>query len=156
MKPDLLNVQLYFAPDHIVEVGKLSTDKGQSFFQFSQSFLAAPLPLSPFRLPLVPAMQAYDYRGGMETFGVFEDSLPDGWGRKMIDRHFRKQHGRLPTVLERLAAVGSNGSGALIYQPEQEFRDDQQALDLAQLAENAWDFDDDKIEARQPVASATR
>ena len=49
----------------------------------------APLPLSPIRLPVRPGVFAYDRKGGMETFGVFEDALPDGWGRRIVDARFR-------------------------------------------------------------------
>ena len=44
----------------------------------------------------------YDRSGNMETFGLFDDSLPDGWGRRIVDRMFMKREGRLPTVTERL------------------------------------------------------
>ena len=54
--------------------------------------------------------------------GIFNDSLPDGWGRLLIDRRAR-QLGIEPstlTPLDRLACVGSNGIGALCYAPATE------------------------------------
>lgn len=48
-------------------------------------------------------------------FGVFADSLPDGWGRLLVDRLMRR-NGFAPGVigsLERLAIVGTSGMGAL-------------------------------------------
>lgn len=51
---------------------------------------------------------------------MFEDSLPDGWGRLLLDRKMR-QHGLFPeklTPLDRLAHVGKQGMGALCYEPE--------------------------------------
>ena len=53
-------------------------------------------------------------------FGVFADSLPDGWGRLIFDRYL-KNKGLDPnklTVLQRLALVGNTGRGALEYQPD--------------------------------------
>ena len=52
-------------------------------------------------------------------FGVFADSLPDGWGRLLVDR-LMKKNGINPYdigSLERLAIVGASGMGALTYQP---------------------------------------
>jgi serine/threonine-protein kinase HipA len=52
-------------------------------------------------------------------FGVFDDSLPDGWGLLLMDRYLRAQ-GVDPfrlTVLQRLSLVGSGGRGALEYRP---------------------------------------
>ena len=67
-------------------------------------------------------------------YGVFNDSLPDGWGRLLLDRHMEK-HGvnrRQLTVLDRLAYVGQHGMGALIYEPardEGDVQDKPLALD---------------------------
>lgn len=55
--------------------------------------------------------------GGL--FGVFNDSLPDGWGRLLMDRFFSTQN--IPTyqvnLLDRLSLIGENGRGALVYKP---------------------------------------
>jgi hypothetical protein len=52
---------------------------------------------------------------------VFGDSLPDGWGRLLIDREFeRRGSGRTAIApVDRLAIVGTHGMGALIYRPEE-------------------------------------
>ena len=50
---------------------------------------------------------------------LFADSLPDGWGRLLVDR-LMKKNGINPYEigsLERLAIVGTSGMGALTYQP---------------------------------------
>jgi serine/threonine-protein kinase HipA len=52
--------------------------------------------------------------------GVFNDSLPDGWGRLLLDRTVEKhglRRGQL-NKLDRLAYVGQNGMGALSYEPD--------------------------------------
>src|SRR5690606_9581479 len=52
-------------------------------------------------------------------FGVFNDSLPDGWGRMLLDRTLLSK-GISPThitPLDRLAYVGTGGMGALTYKP---------------------------------------
>lgn len=53
-------------------------------------------------------------------FGVFNDSLPDGWGRLLLDRKLMSlslNPGDL-SPLDRLCYVGKSGMGALVYEPE--------------------------------------
>lgn len=152
MSLDRLFVSLAFAPDGRVPVGMLSQSGRDSLFQFDESFLASPLPLSPLRLPVRPGVQAYDGRGGMETFGVFEDALPDGWGRRIVDARFRKSHGRLPTLLERFASLGGDGMGALVFEPAEPLAAEAaEDFRLDALARNAWDFDGGRIEEVLPA-----
>ena len=153
MSLDRLAVSLAFGSEERVAVGMLSQSGRDSLFQFDDAFLAAPLPLSPFRLPARPGVHAYDGRGGMETFGVFEDALPDGWGRRIVDARFRKRHGRLPMLLERFASLGGDGMGALVFEPAEPAGPAAEAEDfrLDALARNAWDFDDERIEDVLPA-----
>ncbi len=54
-------------------------------------------------------------------FGVFNDSLPDGWGKLLIDKWLQSK-GVNPaelSVLDRLSLVGDSGMGALTYLPAQ-------------------------------------
>ena len=71
-------------------------------------------------------------------FGVFDDSMPDGWGRLLTDRMLR-QHGIDPYSvgpLARLSIVGHGGMGALEYEPASTIDDDLQSFpDLDSLAE---------------------
>ena len=60
-------------------------------------------------------------------------SLPDGWGRLLVDR-LMKKNGINPHEigsLERLAVVGNSGMGALTYQPviTMEKNHDEKSLD---------------------------
>jgi serine/threonine-protein kinase HipA len=96
---------------------------------------------APFRLPVKEGVNIFDWSGGMETFGMFEDSLPDGWGRRLVDVMFRKRNGRLPTVLERLSCVGSSGMGALVYEPEDSSAQQYTEFDLAAIASDAMNFE---------------
>ena len=116
-----LNVSLAFTPDESRSVGILSQNGRDSLFQFSETFLASPLPLSPLKLPVRPGVQVCTAGGGIETFGLFEDALPDGWGRRIIDSRFRKRHDRLPTLMERFASLGGDGMGALVFEPAEPF-----------------------------------
>ena len=77
---------------------------------------------------------------------MFEDSLPDGWGRRIVDVAFRRKYGRLPTVLERLSCVGMSGMGALAYEPAEETIPPPESFDLDALAADAMDFDAGRAE----------
>jgi serine/threonine-protein kinase HipA len=58
----------------------------------------------------------------MRLLGLFEDSLPDRWGTRIMTEWFRKhgvpEHAISP--LAQLGYVGSRGMGALSYEPAQE------------------------------------
>ena len=136
-----LEVAFRFHPGESVPVGVLSAVGRDTAFEYAASFLSSGLHPAPFRLPVKPGVRVYDRSGGMDTFGLFDDSLPDGWGRRIIDVHYRRTFGRLPTVLERLSCVGDTGMGALTYRPVCETGGIADDFDLARLADAARDFD---------------
>ena len=95
------------------------TDNRLAAFEYNKNWLLDGFSISPFSLPLEKKvfMPKYDPFEGL--FGVFADSLPDGWGRLLVDRLLRKK-GMDPArvgVLTRLAIVGEAGMGALSYTP---------------------------------------
>ena len=106
-------------------------------FEYDKDWIADGFSISPLSLPLekkvfLPKIDPLD---GLH--GVFADSLPDGWGRLLVDRLMRR-NGRDPAALgnlDRLALVGSSGMGALRYQPEIVMQDENKALSLDELAE---------------------
>lgn len=119
-------------------VGTLAMTAGRkAAFQYSKKWLEDGFSLNPFFLPLKDQVfvPTKDYFQGL--FGVFADSLPDNWGRLLLNRLLRshKQNPDDLTVLERLAIVGKSGMGALTYQPEREFPKQKDDLDLDELAE---------------------
>lgn len=114
-----LNVLLRFSPKSTLRVGQLAEDKHQLYFQYDQDFLAKDLWLSPYKLPLDPDLFKHKDREFSPVFGLFDDSLPDGWGLLLMDRFLRRQGYEVETlsVLDRLAFLGKNTMGALIYEP---------------------------------------
>ena len=141
-----LSVSLRFSATEKIPVGVLVDSGSDTAFEYDSGFLSRGLNPSPFRLPPKPGVSVFDRRGGLETFGLFEDSLPDGWGRRLLDVRFRKRFGRLPTALERLSFVGTNGMGALAYEPAVESDGEDAGFDLAALAGSAMDFDAGRAE----------
>lgn len=118
-------------------VGTLAMTAGHKVaFQYNKSWIEKGFSISPFSLPLKDQVfiPTKDYFQGL--FGVFADSLPDNWGRLLLNRLLRsyKQNSDDLTVLDRLAIVGRSGMGALTYQPEREFLKQRDNLDLDELA----------------------
>ncbi len=136
-----LNVSLHWDTDEIQAVGRLAYRDQIAWLEFEQSFLQAGLELSPVHHKTSSGLQRpYDTGIFAGLHGMFNDSLPDGWGRLLIDRRAR-QLGIEPsalTPLDRLACVGSKGIGALCYAPSIEvWETGKNDLDLDQLAADA-------------------
>lgn len=122
---------------HQRKVGTLAlTDNNKTAFEYDNQWLIDGFSISPFSLPLrkgvfIPDKDVFD-----GLFGVFADSLPDGWGRLLVDRLLIKQHQDPMTInsLTRLAIVGNNGMGALEYEPHILLNNTEQVSDLDVLA----------------------
>ena len=114
------------------KVGRLAFKDRQVLFEYDASFIASDIEISPIKLPLRPGVFIADTTIFDGLFGVFNDSLPDGWGRLLIDRTVEKHgiHRGQLNPLDRLAYVGRHGMGALSYEPELS----QQNADSARLA----------------------
>lgn len=113
------------------EVGELALVERRVFFKYAPAFLESGLLLSPFKLPLSPQPQEAGEAWLDGLYGVFYDSLPDGWGRLLLDRALQSKGIPLSSIgsLDRLHWVGSAGSGALCYRPAA----DSQASELQHL-----------------------
>ena len=102
-------------------------------FEYNPEFVKQGWQLSPFHLPLQPGVFEEKNRLFDGLFGLFEDSLPDGWGLLLMDRFFNEQ-GHSPTPLDRLAYMGTRAMGALSYHPEASPYEISGPMDLARLA----------------------
>ena len=129
------NVDIIHVSYHDRAVGRLALTKNHRIaFCYEDSWIQNGFSISPFSLPLRKEVfiAAKPYFQGL--FGVFADSLPDAWGQLLVDRLWRKQGVDPGTVsaLDRLAAVGSTGMGALTYEPELKFGTgtDYESLDM--------------------------
>ncbi|MFS8145380.1 phosphatidylinositol kinase [Rhizobium sp. R635] len=97
-----------------------SSDERRAYFEYSAEFIVAPLPMSPFNVKTNPGLIAAPRDPFDGLHGLFNDSLPDGWGRLLLDRRLQRagiDHNLL-TPLDRLSAIGKTGMGALAYIPE--------------------------------------
>lgn len=103
-----------------IEVGELVSRDNRIYFKYYPSFIKTGLQISPFKLKLNNTINSAERNPFDGLYGVFADSLPDGWGRLLLDRTLVAKGISINdiTPLDRLAYVGSNGMGALIYRPE--------------------------------------
>lgn len=122
---------------HENRVGTLALYKDRlAAFEYDKEWLENGFPISPFSLPLekrtfIPRIDPF---GGL--FGVFADSLPDGWGRFLVDRLMLKNHIDPAVVgnLNRLAIIGDSGMGALSYRPDIQLDAEPSIMGLDQIA----------------------
>lgn len=135
-----------------VPMGRLawSRDRRAAVFEYDAPFLRTGMDLSPFQLPLTSESRVSPTRPFDGMFGLFADSLPDGWGRRITDR--RLIHSgvdpRNLNPVDRLALIGSSGMGALTYEPDRSFGEMPGGLDLDALYRDMAraDRDDDIVD----------
>ena len=102
-------------------VGRISLLPDElAVFEYDAEFLKTGTSISPFYLPLNPGVFTAKKEPFQGLFGIFSDSLPDGWGTLLTNRMLREKGYDLAeiNVLDRLCLVGKNGIGALSYHPE--------------------------------------
>ena len=138
---------------HGRKVGVLTTgNKHVCQFEYDKDWLADGFSISPLKLPLKPGLMTADYLPFDGNFGVFEDSLPGGYGEYLLRKVLKKtgvNYGAL-TPVQRLSLVGSSGMGALCYVPEtrmpqsdwQGSLDEMQQMALEVLSERSEDHAD--------------
>jgi len=121
------------------KVGTLAIRDKKIYFEYDKDFLKTGIELSPYKLPLKSGLFRCDDDTFDGLWGLFNDSLPDGWGRLLMDRHLMRlginPHSLSP--LDRLAYVGSHSMGALSYEPEREVENSIDTIVLDDLAESS-------------------
>ena len=106
-------------------------------FEYDNEWIANGFSISPFSLPLEKKVFIPKYEPFDGLFGVYNDSLPDGWGRLLVDRLLLKNKINPSKIdnLNRLAVVQESGMGALTYKPEHKFESPEQDSDYDKLAQ---------------------
>ncbi len=122
------------------KVGRLALKDRRILFEYDPAFIGSGIEISPIKLQLKPGVFTCPDMIFDGLYGVFNDSLPDGWGRLLLDRTVEK-HGinrRQITALDRLAYVGLHGMGALSYEPDRSaVNGDGSEIALDKLAEES-------------------
>ena len=138
------------------KVGTLALMKNNIVaFEYDSNWITNGFSISPFSLPLkkqvfIPRIDPFD-----GLYGVFSDSLPDGWGRLLVDRMLNSQNinPREISQIDRLAIVGETGMGALSYKPEYNLLEDKDyqedydnlALSCKKILNTEYSADLDKL-----------
>ena len=106
---------------HDLEVGTLSLtpDNRLCAFEYNKNWLMEGFSISPLELPLKPGLFVAKPQPFNGNFGIFEDSLPDGYGRYLLHKTLLKEgvDDRNLSALDKLSLVGNGGMGALTYEP---------------------------------------
>ncbi len=127
-----------FVKYHDKNVGTLSLtpDNRLCVFEYTPQWIAEGFSISPLELPLKPGIftaKPYPFSG---NFGIFEDSMPDGYGRYLLHKALLKNgiNSFDLSALDRLSIIGDTGMGALTYSP------------VARLKQEAIEQDFDKLQ----------
>lgn len=90
-------------------------------FQYDKTFPGHDLPISPIKMPYDPSkvFGHYDSMAFKGMPGIFQDSIPDGFGLRLMLEYYREKYGAVfnLTPLQKLAFVGKSGIGAIEYMP---------------------------------------
>ncbi len=133
-----LDISLQWDEDNIQPVGRLAYRDKIAYLEYDDTFLKSGLEISPVHYKTRAGLQQpYDVSVFEGLHGVFHDSLPDGWGRLLVNRRARQLDIEPATLtpIDRLACVGADGIGALCYAPSIDvWEAEAGALDLGRLA----------------------
>jgi serine/threonine-protein kinase HipA len=104
------------------EIGDMVLDKNKVYFKYNQDFIESGLQISPFKLKLSNEILSPNVMHFDGLFGVFSDSIPDGWGKLLLDRKLIAQGININQIsaLDRLTFLDQNSLGAISYEPELE------------------------------------
>jgi len=134
-------------------LGTLADLAGKIHFAYSDEALRRGIEHSPYRLKLAPGTHT-DFPAHLDRLpGFINDALPDGWGRLLMDRLFRRM-GRDPAAvspLDRLSFIGERAMGALSFEPSADIEPTPDDLTLLEVARATRRF----IEGRSDEVLAT-
>ncbi len=136
-----LNVWLTTFEGSRVHAGELVTTapdqqgRLQGQFRYRSDYLQSrsAFSLDPVHLPLSSKLFSAD-RPKSGVHGVFEDSLPDDWGRKLLIRRYMlgRDKQRIPQLL---LLLGGQGIGALTYEDDTGGEKQKETVDSCHLPE---------------------
>lgn len=117
----------------------LTPDNRLNVFEYDKSWVANGFSISPIELPLKTGVFIAKAQPFYGNFGIFEDSLPDGYGRYLLHRTLLRKgiNDSDLSSLDRLAIVGDNGMGALTYSPSVNLEQEEVVTDFDMLQQIA-------------------
>jgi len=135
-KIDKLTVKFH---GEVVGTLSLTPDDRLCAFEYDGAWLANGFSISPLELPLKSGLFIAQPSPLYGDFGIFEDSLPDGYGRYLLHKALLREgiDDRNLSALDRLSIVGNGGMGALTYEPATLVGKEEEMLDFDILQEKA-------------------
>ena len=136
------NIQSVSVMYHGRKVGTLSMgSRSVCQFEYDKNWLADGFSISPLKLPLKAGLFTADYMPFNGNFGIFEDSLPGGYGEYLLRKILNKSgiDSKSLTPVQWLSIVGSSGMGALCYVPETKLQQEETRLTLDEMQKTALD-----------------
>ncbi|MBQ9678628.1 MAG: type II toxin-antitoxin system HipA family toxin [Prevotella sp.] len=136
MKIELLSIRYH---DRLVGHLSLTPDNKLCAFEYDHAWLVDGFSISPLELPLRQGLFLAKASPFYGNFGVFEDCLPDGYGRYLLHKLLQKEgiDDYSLSALDRLSLVGSGGMGALTFQPETVIQQGEELTDFDLLQAKA-------------------
>lgn len=136
MKNDRLTVSYH---DRVVGTLSLTPDDRLCAFEYDNVWLSDGFSISPLELPLKPGLFIAKPQPFQGDFGIFEDSLPDGYGRYLLHKAMLREgiNDADLSALDRLSIVGNSGMGALMYHPETKVIKEDETTDFDLLQQKA-------------------
>lgn len=126
---------------HGQTVGTLSLtpDNKLCAFEYDAGWLAEGFSISPLELPLRSGLFIAKPQPLYGNFGIFEDSMPDGYGRYLLHKTLMQSgiDDSSLSSLDRLSIIGDNGMGALTYAPATKIEPGNSTCNLEELQEKA-------------------
>jgi len=134
-----LTVALAFDPSATVPAARVAMDAGLAQLEWSREVIDQKLAISPLYYPPDVGLHAARGKSFEGVHGFLADSLPEGWGQLLMRKRLAKLNIDITTLnaLERLALVGNQGRGALVFEPATTPPEDVKTLDLDALADEA-------------------
>jgi serine/threonine-protein kinase HipA len=122
-------------------VGELATTdpvtggRFESEFEYAREWVSSPsaFSLDPASLPLQPAGRRFRAEQLTPPLSVFDDALPDDWGRRLLTQAL-KLEGRKPSPPEMLSRLRGQGTGALVFTETPTVEPVPATLETAQLS----------------------
>lgn len=127
---------------HNKVVGRLTMGTNNTcLFQYSKQWQKDGFSISPLKLPLNNDVFEAPYMPFFGNFGVFEDSMPGGYGEYMLQKELEKEGVNYYSLnpIQKLSIVGCGGMGALCYVPENRIIIPDTDMNLDEIQQEALD-----------------
>lgn len=146
------NVSVFLNSDKVGDLA-MTPDNNRCVFQYDRKWVANGFSVSPLELPLDNELHVVKTESFSGNFGIFDDSIPDGYGRYLLSRILKKQGVDVKTLtpVQILSIIGTSGMGALTYIPETFVGEDKSLPSLDEMQALAFEVLSEKTEKAEDV-----